>query len=668
MSAKFHYIHHACFTIEAEGKTFHLTCPKDMAPKSDEITDYVIQWAEKNLGLPIRKPVSVSLPFLKNLGLFYNSKAENRKKGFITNLLTLLPYFYTDQDFNRSNTDKILGLYTLDWKDYIDSMLSYACKKNFMKQTEHTVFEQAKIRRASKRYPITYFDVTKDDIIKVSGKEVNARITKLYDALYAWGIRKGDRVALTGINSVDYMVLDQALGLLGAVTVPIYYTTPIEEACLLLSKSGADWFFIGDQRLMDQVEMLPEKIKIVSFSAALAVKKDRVMVMEDFLKKAKEAAPKSHVAPDDLATIRYTSGTTGEPKGVMFNFGQLAFMGEVLTNLLPWKDRNRYMRYLSFLPLSHVVEGILASYAPYYMLAKVDFYYLNDFPSLEEKLPKIKPTVFFSVPRFYEKVWNKLTENPVGKIYLSTQDGKRKTALAVLLKKVILRKAGLSKCNQLIVGSAPVSKALLEAYRALGIEIYNAYGQTEAPLITINRLGDNIIPTIGTALPETTIWAEADGELIVKGPQVALGYYGLETDTIRDGILRTGDLGSIHENGHITLHGRKKEMIVTAYGKNISIPKLEERLKNLTGVSEAVLIGEKRPYCTALLWMDEDNKNLAKEIEEMNKDLSHPEQIKKFKVIPKPLSIQAGELTPNLKVKRKNVEAHYEKEIEEMYP
>ena len=204
-------------------------------------------------------------------------------------------------------------------------------------------------------------------------------------------------------------------------------------------------------------------------------------------------------------------------------------------------------------------------------------------------------------------------------------------------------------------------------FRALGVEIHNAYGQTEAPLITINRVGDNVIPTIGTPLPETEVTAEPDGELIVRGPQVSLGYYGLQTDTIRDGVLRTGDLGVIHENGHITLKGRKKEMIVTAYGKNISIPKIEELLKSIPGVSEAVLIGEHRPYCTALIWLETAAADLDAAIEEMNAGLSHPEQIRKYTIIPEPLSIQRGELTPNLKVKRANVETHFRDEIEGMY-
>ncbi len=446
--------------------------------------------------------------------------------------------------------------------------------------------------------------------------------------------------------------------------MPIYYTTPIPEVELLLKKSGAKWFFVGDKRIMAHIEALEADARVAAFSVARGMEKPNVMPWEDFLRGGSAPASAKYPDPEDLATIRYTSGTTGEPKGVMFNFRQLIWMAQVLTGLLTWEDRNKPLRYLSFLPLSHVVEGILASYAPYYVLAPVDYFFLNDFGALTEALPKVRPTIFFSVPRFYEKLWDQLAANPFGKRWISMPDGPARRALGRLFRRIILKKAGLDACRQLIVGSAPVSEALLLNFRALGVEIHNAYGQTEAPLITINRMGDNVIPTIGTPLPETEVTAEPDGELIVRGPQVTLGYYGLQTETIRDGVLRTGDLGVIHENGHITLKGRKKEMIVTAYGKNISIPKLEELLKGIPGVSEAVLIGENRPYCTALLWLEGEAADLAGAIVRMNAGLSHPEQIRKYAVIPEALSIQKGELTPNLKVKRANVEAHYRNEIE----
>ncbi|MBR0282664.1 MAG: AMP-binding protein, partial [Oscillibacter sp.] len=529
------------------------------------------------------------------------------------------------------------------------------------------VFEQARVRRESGRYPICYYDVSADGIRKVTGPEANRRINKITSALWAWGVRKGDRIALTGVNSVEYMALEQALGLLGAVSVPIYYTTPPAETALLLRKSGATWFFIGDRRMMEQLDGLSTDAQIVSFSAGEAVKHPTAMPWARFLERATESAPRQYPGPEDLATIRYTSGTTGEPKGVTFRYAQLAWMGEVLANLLPWKDRNRSLRYLSFLPLSHVVEGILAAYAPYYLLARVDYYYLNDFNALSAALPKVRPNVFFSVPRFYEKVWNQAASSRIGKAWLAAKEGPRKRALSAILRKGILRKAGIDRCKQLIVGSAPVSETLLRNFRALGIEIHNAYGQTEAPLISINRLGDNVIPTVGAPLPETTVRVAPDGELIAEGPQVTPGYYGLDAENIRNGVLRTGDLGRVQDNGHIALYGRKKDFIVTAYGKNVSIPKLEEKLKDIPGVSEAMLIGEGRPYCTALLWLDEPISDLDSYMERINAELSRPERIRRYRVASRPLRVQAGELTPNLKLKRANIEARFAREIEEMY-
>lgn len=656
-----------CFEKEAEGKIFHVTCPEESAPCAKELADYVCAWAERELDLKIHTPAFSPLPLLKKSALKYSRKAEAKQKDLLHNIMTLAPYFFAQKAFDRTNTDAFCGRYNIDWHDYIDVLLAFACRKNFMRQDGKTVFEQAMVRRTSRRYPVSYYDVTSDGIIKTEGPEANKRIKKIVSALLRHGIRKGDRIALSGINSAEYMCLDQAIGLIGAVSVPIYYTSPARETSLLLERSGSKWFFIGDKRMMSHLPEITSDACYVSFSAAENIADSKAITFTEFLRTGNEPIERQYPCPDDLATIRYTSGTTGEPKGVTFTYGQLAWMGEVLTTLLTWKDRNESMRYLSFLPLSHVVEGILASYAPYYVLCRVDYYFLNDFGALTDSLPKVRPNVFFSVPRFYEKVWDQVVSNPIGKIWLKEKDGIGRKATGRVLKTAVLKKAGLDQCSQLIVGSAPVSEALLLSFRNLGIEIHNAYGQTEAPLITINRLHDNIIPTIGTPLPETEVTVEEDGELIVRGPQVTPGYYGLESPNIKDGVLRTGDLGTIDEYGHITLFGRKKDFVVTSYGKNISIPKLEEALKDIPGVSEAVMIGEGRPYCTALLWLEKDIDDLDAEIEKINAKLSHPEQIRKYRIIETPLSIAREELTPNLKVKRRNVEEHYKEEIAEMY-
>ena len=695
------------FDPAAKMRCFHLTAPDHARPTAEELCDYVLSWAKQNLRLDLKKPAFLPLPALKNAGLSHNRKTEAKKKSVFSNLLALMPYFYDDHVFSRTGTDALLGPFSWKWKNSMDALLTYACRQNFLHQTERTVFEQILYRLDSKSAPVSYFDVTATEVRETSAADMKAKIEQIRVSLLSLGIRKGDKVALTGKNCTEYFALDIAIGLCGGVSVPIYYTTPAAEVDLLLQKSGAKCLFVGDRRIGKQLDQLTTTVPIIVFAGAeegLSVSRsfyswsDFVAgKLEGLLKEGQDlsggklfakgqvstsekiseeetpehagASSKIYVDPDDLCTIRYTSGTTGEPKGVCFSERQLTFMGQVLTALLPWKEKQKEMRYLSFLPLSHVVEGILASYAPYYMHCPVKYYYLNDFNRLTDALPQVQPTVFFSVPRFYEKLWQQIEDNPVGKRYLANPESVTGKLLGRLLKRVALKKAGLSKCSQLIVGSAPISEELLLKFRALGIEIHNAYGQTEAPLITINRIGDNVIPSIGTPLPDTEVTVQPDGELIVKGPQVCLGYYGLQTDTIKDGVLKTGDLGHMDASGHIYLAGRKKEMIITSYGKNINCPKIEERMKNIPGVSEAVLIGENRPYCTALLWLEEgfDDSHLEADISRMNEALSHPEQIRKWAVIRTPLSIQKGELTPNLKVKRKVVEEHYKEEIQGLY-
>ncbi len=199
-------------------------------------------------------------------------------------------------------------------------------------------------------------------------------------------------------------------------------------------------------------------------------------------------------------------------------------MAEYIASMPPWKDRINKISYLSFLPMNHVVEGILAMYSPYYAPAQLNYYYLTDFQNLSKALPQVKPTIFFSVPRYYEKLWSTLINSIIGEYYQKSGDGVKKI-LKTLLKHVTLRRAGLNKCAQLIVGSAPISTELLKKFQDLGIEIYNAYGLTEAPLVSINRIGENKIKTVGEPLPQTRIQIADDGEVMVQGPQVTKGYY-----------------------------------------------------------------------------------------------------------------------------------------------
>jgi long-chain acyl-CoA synthetase len=201
--------------------------------------------------------------------------------------------------------------------------------------------------------------------------------------------------------------------------------------------------------------------------------------------------------------------------------------------------------------------------------------------------------------------------------------------------------------------------------------IHNAYGLTEAPLITINRLGANRIGTVGQPLPMTQVQIAADGEVLVRGPQVTTGYFDEEVEPpFKDGWLLTGDLGYVTDEGSLGLYGRKKELIITAYGKNIHPPKIEAMLRDIPGVSEAMLVGDGRPYCTALLWIENHTasaQTLAGAIETINRHLSHPEQVKRWAVLPNDLSIQNGDLTANLKLKRQVIAQKHADVIDALY-
>ena len=648
------------FMPDAEGHTFHLTPPTDSLPQAGQLVDAVREWAKANLDIDIPKPIYLPVPMLRSIGKRYNARHRAKKRSLLSNLTALMPHFFDDHVFDRTNTDLYTGKYQLDWRSYLPKELEFACRHNFMRISDNSIFQQAMLRRKSRHYPITYYNITAKGTERITGHEMNTMVYGYANLLHEYGVKPGDKVALSGINCAEHAAIDNAIGLIGAVSVPIYYTTPADEIELLMAKSGVHLFFVGDERVMANVGDLSDRIKLIPFGS---------------LKKADSPSWENHTAnpvphlslSTELATIRYTSGTTGEPKGVMFSYSQLKWMGEVLTNLLSWQHRNSEMRYLSFLPMSHVVEGILAAYAPYCMLCKAKIYYLTDFQMLTKALPEVRPTVFFSVPRFYEKLWEQIEQNPLGQRYLKMSDGPLRLILARILRRAVLRKAGLDKCSQLLVGSAPISEELLLHFRQLGVEIHNAYGQTEAPLITLSRLGDNVIPSIGTPLPDTTVTVAPDGELIVSGPQVALGYYKLETNTFKDGKLYTGDLGQMDADGHVYISGRKKDMLITSYGKNINCTKIEQRLMDIPCVEQAVLVGEQRPYCTALLWTNGNIDTLATDVESMNQQLSHPEQVKRYLIVSTPLSIARGELTPNLKVKRNVVIEHYSNEIENLY-
>ncbi len=702
------------FLEQALGKCFHLTLPSESLPTVKEMIQFTKAWASTTLHVKLPKPIFFPVPVHHLQGL---SRIITKKRT-IRSLLALSPYFTEKREYRRDNLDQWLGSYQGSWHDFFANILKYAVEQGFMHQTERTVHEQVFYRMQKKSRPCEYYDIVNGKMIKRASSQVREEVINIIDSLKGLGIQPGDRVAIVGYNSSRYLSIDLAIGLSEAISVPLYYSSPVKEIIEILDSCDANLFFVGVPAILEQLGTIKNKVQVVSFcreekkehkekkekkeknekkeKKEKNEKKEQYLSWLDFIKlgqsekqysKTIDNAPrrKETIVPvqvdnkgeflgfDSTATIRYTSGTTGRPKGAVFDHSNLRYMAMSLASLPPWKARTKKIVYLSFLPMNHVVEGILATYALYYAPAPVEVYYLENFHDLQAVLPKVRPTIFFSVPRFYEKVWEQAQHSLVGRLYQKRKEGLTKRFLAHLLRYGIRRAAGISRCAQLIVGSAPISQELLMNYQRIGIEIHNAYGLTEAPLITLNRYKRNQIDTVGEALPNTEIMIAKDGEVLVRGPQVMKGYYQEVVSPVTAGWLQTGDLGSLCDENYLKLLGRKKEVIINSYGKNINPAKIELLLREITGVNHLILCGDKLPYCTALFWVgdnivDADFLQFIKQsVKEANRELSHPEQVKKWAVLPEELSIETGELTANLKIKRTALLSKYNEVIDALY-
>jgi long-chain acyl-CoA synthetase len=671
------------FDPRAAGLTFHLTAPDASLPTAGELVEVARQWAKERLDVHLPRLLFLPLPVPRRQ-YRPGRTAPEREHSLVAPLSALLPYLNGRQRFGRDNVDRLLGPYELRWREFFPRLLEYAVYAGFLHRSGRTVHEQVLFRLERRSRRVTYHDAVEGRFVTRSARQVRRDILDAVRALRALGVCPGDRVAIVGLNSTRYLALDVAIGLTGAVSVPLYYTSPPADVDAILQASGAKLLLIGVPGLLEHLDELCTWLRaglpIVSFC------RDRVpeglpcqvISWDEFLALgAAQSASTARVASTpvgfgDLATLRYTSGTTGQPKGVMFHHAHLRWIAECTASLLPWKARNRAAAWLSCLPMNHVVEGILATYSPYYVPAPVDIYFLEDIHDLSRALPRVRPTIFFSVPRVYEKVWEAFAGSGPGRLYLSLRKGFAGQVLRPVVRWILLRKAGFDRCAQLIVGSAPAAENLLRAYHDLGIEVHNAYGLTEAPLVALNRLGANQIGTVGQPLPDTEVRVAEDGEVLVRGPQVTVGYFRAGSPC-HDGWLRTGDLGRQTGEGKLVIIGRKKELIKTSYGKYVHPAKVETLLKEIPGVAEAMLAGEGKPYCTALLWTVGNGRGrpspeaIDRAILEVNARLSHPEQVKQWAILPGGLSIEGGHLTANLKLKRQVVAQQFSTVLDALY-
>ena len=525
-------------------------------------------------------------------------------------------------------------------------------------------------------------------------------------ALVALGVEPGQAVCILGANRPEWVIFDVAAMAAGAVPAGIYTTSSPGECAYILNHSEAPVLLVENeeqrQKIVACMDDLPHLRHLVMMRDAPAVDDPMVLGWEPFMARGEggEGALAERVAalrPDAVATYIYTSGTTGRPKAVMLTHDNLSWTSAQAAELAGAVQTDRLVSYL---PLSHIAEQMFTIHIA--AVAGIPVYYAESLDKLRDNLVEVKPTVFFGVPRVWEKfhagVVDKMAENTgvkaklveqataVGRRVVSSRCQGQKASLAdvaqfKLFDKLVYSKVkealGLSEARLCASGAAPVSKLILEFFAGFGLPVHEVYGMSEdTGPTTFNVPGRTRFGTVGPAFPGVEVQVGADGEVLVRGRNVFAGYAKdpeATAEALHDGWLHSGDLGEFDGDGYLTITGRKKDIIITAGGKNVAPKMLETGLRNHPLVSEVVVVGDRRKFLTALLTLDgeaaaryqeeqglsgppEQSPQIRDEIQRLvdvvNGEMARVEQIKKFTILPRELSIAEGELTPTLKVKR----------------
>jgi long-chain acyl-CoA synthetase len=536
--------------------------------------------------------------------------------------------------------------------------------------------------------------------------------------LIAEGVRPGDRVAVLSATRYEWPIIDFAILAVGALTVPIYETSSAEQVRFVLADSGAVLVFAETDAHADKIEQLTDELP--ELRKVLRIDGSGTSALDALAEAGKSVDAKqlddrlAGIRSADPATLIYTSGTTGRPKGCQLTHANLVY--EIRGAKACFPDHlAKGERMLVFLPLAHVLARAITIAA---FSNKVTLGFTSDIKNLVPTFGVFKPTLVVSVPRVFEKVYNTAEQNArndgkgrVFEIAANTAIERSKAedtggpdlllrAKHMLFDRLVygkLRAALGGDCHAAVSGGAPLGARLGHFYRGAGLTVYEGYGLTEtSAAITVNRVDDLKIGSVGKLLPGNSMRLDDDDELLVKGGVVFNGYWRNETETnavIEDGWFHTGDLGAIDDDGFLTIIGRKKEIIVTAGGKNVAPATLEDQLRAHPLISQAMAVGDAKPFVAALITIDPeafggwkqrngkdtgasvadlaDDPDLIAEIDlavkEANQAVSKAEAIRKFRILPVDFTEDTGELTPTLKVKRKVVAQKFATDIEALY-
>lgn len=566
---------------------------------------------------------------------------------------------------------------------------------------------------------------------EITWREYGRKARYVALGLLALGLQKGDRVAIISENKPEWLYADVGILSAGGVTVGIYTTDTSNQIEYLMNNCEAKFYIAEDEEQLDKILEIRdnlsslEKIIIIDmeglrdFSDSMAMSFDELLELgkqnEDKLSERLKKRLEETIA-DDLAILIYTSGTTGPPKGAMISHRNILSVMEMANDVNPGYESDEL---LSFLPLCHIAQRGVSVFNPMLTGYKINF--VEELDTVPENMREVSPTVFFAVPRIWEKFYSALVltmkdstrlekwaykwATGVGmKVAEYRLNGKHPPGHLLALFKLadwtVLRNLkkviGLDRVRYCLSGAAPISPDLLKFYYGLGIDIGEVYGQTENCGPTSVHYPDDVkFGTVGKALPRAQIKIAEDGEILLKGPHVFMGYYnnsGKTAETIIDGWLHTGDVGRIDEDGHLIITDRKKDIIITAGGKNVTPSEIENELKFSPYINDAVVIGDQRKYLTALIMVDDENVMkyaqdkrvpfttyasltktkevndlIQKEVDRANKKFARVETIKKFRLIDIQLTTDDEEITPTGKLKRNFVSQKFKAEIESMY-
>jgi long-chain acyl-CoA synthetase len=549
----------------------------------------------------------------------------------------------------------------------------------------------------------------------ISARELYTRVYHLAKQLQQWGIAKGDRVALLAENRFEWAVADWACLLIGAVDVPIYPTLTVQQAAFILKNSGARAILLSTQKQLDKIAAVPSETVLEHIVAMDDLAGEGVVRMSEIMRPGESVARDATfdsaaqaIRADDLATIIYTSGTTGVPKGVMLTHGNIASNLEQTAKLLGWTPGQIS---ISFLPLSHVT----ARHVDYLCLLRgVTLAYCPSFDELPAKLQEVKPHLFVGVPRVYEKVRQQVEARlsgvklPVYRWALRVGQEHRDEILRgekptewqwnwanKLLYQQIYHFFG-GRTEMFISGGAPLGIELARWFADMGIRILEGYGLTEtSPVIAVNDPENNKIGTVGKPLANVECKIAEDGELLVRGPSVFRAYWQNAEETanaFQDGWFKTGDIGNIDDDGYLSITDRKKDLIKTSGGKFVAPQPIESKLKMSPFVAHPAVLGNARKFIAVIIapnftalepWAAEQNipstsrENLVRRpevialfkqiVDGVNDQLAQFEKLKKILLVADDFTVDSGEVTPSLKLRRRVIEQKYKKEIDALY-